>query len=149
MTLRYRGIDYTPPVQSVELTETEVLGLYRGLPWRRCQIVQGVPVPQHVEQLKYRGVSYTIGVPGGETAAQPQAQTLEKLYESAPAQRVVPPAGRPTNKTARQLAMEASDRVHDEVIRQSLERRLGIARSKGDTTLIQLLEREAEQIHSV
>lgn len=153
MTLRYRGVDYTPSAPSIETTETEVLGLYRGTPWRRCQVINPVPAPSCVEHLKYRGVAYTTGAAAqpattAASAAQ-QTETLELLYEGAPARRPNPFASsrRQTFRIASQPLDEASQRMHTAAMRQSLERRLGVARSKGDTALVQLLEREAEQIH--
>jgi hypothetical protein len=57
MKLCYRGVcyDYTPP--TVETTQSEFVGKYRGLDWR-FSAVKKAPVQQTNLDLKYRGVAY-------------------------------------------------------------------------------------------
>lgn len=57
MKLCYRGVcyDYTPP--TVETTQGEFVGKYRGLDWR-FYAVKKAPVQQTNVDLKYRGVAY-------------------------------------------------------------------------------------------
>ncbi len=37
--LKYRGNNYQPPDMNVEIQEGEVVGRYRGIPWRMHQVV--------------------------------------------------------------------------------------------------------------
>ena len=57
MKLCYRGVcyDYTPA--TVETTQSEFVGKYRGLDWR-FSTVKKAPVQQTNVELKYRGVAY-------------------------------------------------------------------------------------------
>ena len=60
MKLSYRGVsyEYTPP--TVEIAEDEIVGTYRGLDWRGCNLVKP-PVQQATVDLMYRGVAFTTG----------------------------------------------------------------------------------------
>lgn len=60
MKLTYRGVsyEYTPP--TVEMTEGELVGQYRGLDWRFCNLKKA-PVHQPTLDLMYRGVAYSTG----------------------------------------------------------------------------------------
>lgn len=57
MKLCYRGVcyDYTPA--TVETTQSEFVGKYRGLDWRFCAVKKS-PVQQTNVEMKYRGVAY-------------------------------------------------------------------------------------------
>jgi hypothetical protein len=57
MKLTYRGVsyEYTPP--TIETTEGELAGKYRGLDWRFCNLKKA-PVQQATVELMYRGVAY-------------------------------------------------------------------------------------------
>jgi hypothetical protein len=57
MKLCYRGVcyDYNPP--TVETTESEFVGKYRGLDWRFHAVKKAPVQPTNVE-LQYRGVAY-------------------------------------------------------------------------------------------
>ncbi|WP_336654492.1 DUF4278 domain-containing protein [Phormidium sp. CCY1219] len=75
MELTYRGVtyEYTPP--TIEMTEGELGGKYRGLDWRFCNQKKN-PVQQPTLELKYRGVAYTTGsqpasAPASDRAAVP------------------------------------------------------------------------------
>ncbi len=60
MKLSYRGVsyDYNPP--TVETTDGEVGGKYRGLDWR-FRNMKKPPMLQPIVNLKYRGVSFQAG----------------------------------------------------------------------------------------
>ncbi|GAB4295903.1 MAG: DUF4278 domain-containing protein [Oscillatoriaceae cyanobacterium] len=74
MQLRYRGISYESTPPSVEITQTEAVGKYRGLDWRFYGIKKA-PVQQATLDLKYRGVAYrTNATP--VTAAAPVSQPV-------------------------------------------------------------------------
>ncbi len=124
MKLCYRGAgyDHTPPV--LEVTESELLGQYRGRP---CHFtyVRHIPCPQPVAMMKFRGHAYRTTPSGG----------IEPL----------PPISAPTPSPlsqARRHLLEEATRVHQENIRRSLARRLEVAQAQGNQQLLTQLERE-------
>jgi hypothetical protein len=76
MKLSYRGstYDYTPV--TVDVTEGELAGKYRGLDWKFCN-QKKAPVQQATVELKYRGVALTTGdEQSANTSAPEQARRL-------------------------------------------------------------------------
>ncbi len=57
MKLNYRGVSYEYNPPTVEITEGEVVGKYRGLDWRFHNLKKP-PVLQPPANLTYRGVAY-------------------------------------------------------------------------------------------
>ena len=55
MSLIYRGVKYEPIQNSVELSEGEVIGRYRGADFKR-RIPKHLPTKHQAHGLKYRGV---------------------------------------------------------------------------------------------
>jgi hypothetical protein len=140
MKLSYRGAsyEYTPP--TLEVTEGEIIGRYRGQVLRK-HTVQNVP-PQPIVELKYRGVSYYTDRFGGVNAAvKPQA----KANVSEPAT-VPTPRATITTPSALRRAKEEWLQVHRSNLRQNLERRLQIAKERGDQNLVNQLESELQYI---
>lgn len=140
MKLCYRGVeyDYNPP--SLEVTEREILGRYRGRTMR-FSYVQHIPFPQPVAQLQYRGADYATNAQGQrETLGEQSAYGTPALQTSS-----ANPAASPTARARRQLLQEAS-RVHRENMQRSLKRRLSIAQAQGNSHLVQQLEQEMHQI---
>ncbi|WP_008316375.1 DUF4278 domain-containing protein [Leptolyngbya sp. PCC 6406] len=134
MKLCYRGVeyDYTPPV--LEVTESEVLGCYRGRPCN-FSYVRHIPFPQPVAAMKFRGHAYQTNSHG----------SLEPLAQMPEAEVVPPtPAYRSMTQARRQLLKEAT-RIHQDNIRRSLEHRMAIARSQGNDGLLHQLEEELHQ----
>lgn len=83
MKLSYRGVsyDYIPP--TVETTQSEVVGKYRGLDWRFCA-VKKAPVQQTNLDLKYRGVAYnTNGKTSGFSVSEKARQAMIARQRSA------------------------------------------------------------------
>lgn len=135
MKLCYRGVkyDYTPPV--LEVSESEMLGRYRGRPLH-FSYVSHVPFPQPEADLKYRGKPYHTTRQGTVEAVvavkqAPQEPQFKPVFDSMAAAR-------------RSLLQEASE-MHQANIRRSLERRMQIAQAKGDQQLLQQLEAEMHQ----
>lgn len=60
--LSYRGIDYEPNSPTVEVTEDEIIGKYRGQVCK-CPKVKDAIGLEPVSGLKYRGVSVKLEVP--------------------------------------------------------------------------------------
>ncbi|MBD0337134.1 MAG: DUF4278 domain-containing protein [Cyanobacteria bacterium Co-bin13] len=138
MRLTYRGVayDYNPP--SLEMSESEILGQYRGRS-HRFSYVRHVPFPQPVADLKYRGIAYHTNS-NGQVEAMPG-----QVKEARPAPQK---AARPANamvEARRQLLTEAAQ-SHRDSIQRSLEHRLAVARAQGNEPLIQQLEAEKHQL---
>lgn len=130
MKLSYRGASYDYNQPTLEITEGEILGKYRGATWR-CHTLQEVPTPQPTANLTYRGTRYTTGS-GSEAGISYQKQV--KKTEAA----VKIPS---TLSAAKEIA-----RIHQANLQRNLERRLQAARLRGDQTLVQLLEAEFNQL---
>jgi hypothetical protein len=131
MKLCYRGVeyDYTPP--ALEVTESEILGRYRGRP-QRFSYVRHVPFPQPVAAMKFRGNAYRTDSHGGmEPIKAPVAQAESPAYSSMAQAR-------------RRLLQEAAS-IHQDNIRRSLERRMEVARAQGNDMLLHQLENEMHQ----
>lgn len=73
MKLIYRGqsYEYNPP--TVEYTESEVGGKYRGLDWRFRNLKQQ-PVLHPRANLTYRGVSYQVHPATEDSSVKPRTQ---------------------------------------------------------------------------
>jgi hypothetical protein len=132
MKLCYRGVNYNREPLSLEVSESEIMGKYRGQEYHRCY-------PRHVPQLnpkprlQYRGLAYQT-CPLIQTEASLNAQ----LAAIARACGQIPPLE--DEKTEK-----AAD-IHRENLRHNLDRRLEIARAKGDRDLVRLLEKECKQL---
>lgn len=135
MKLCYRGVqyDYTPPV--LEVSESEMLGHYRGRPLH-FSYVRHIPFPQPEADLKYRGRAYHTTRQGQieavvEVKKAPQAPQFKPVFDSMAAAR-------------RSLLQEATT-MHQTSMKRSLERRMQVAQAKGDEQLLRQLEDEMHQ----
>jgi hypothetical protein len=137
MKLTYRGVSYEYNPPTLELTEGEIGGKYRGANWRQSYL-RHIPIPQPVANLKYRGVAYSTGHPVDVEASQ-----LRKRYVNG--ETVTTAEAVPTVSSRKQLLDELNN-AHLTNIRRNLEHRLQVARAKGDQNLIRLLEAEAEHM---
>jgi hypothetical protein len=63
MQLCYRGIPYQKNPTTIPSIEGEIVGKYRGKPWRKL-VFKGSFSVQRFRQLKYRGISYISSVWG-------------------------------------------------------------------------------------
>lgn len=153
MRLTYRGASYEsnqPAIQSeagehsgsrhseFDNAAGDLSGNYRGANWRH-HYPRHIPVPQPAAQLNYRGVGYCIGDPidvelmllrgRNDRASTPTKEAISMVC------------------TRKEVLDQLND-IHLANIRQSLERRLEVARAKDDQNLISLLEAEAKQMAS-
>ncbi len=133
MKLTYRGVAYEYSPIPVEMTPGEIGGKYRGVAWRRYH-PESVPVSQMFAQLKYRGVAYCIGDPQ-KIQRKEDIVTSQERY-AATTQKVNNPF----------KSRDELNKTHLSNIRKNLERRLQLAKQRGDANLIYLLEEEAKQI---
>ncbi len=134
MKLSYRGVSYEHSPSTLEVTEGEILGKYRGIGWH-CHTLKEMPVPQPNMALKYRGVAYNTN-PAAATTGSCNVRVTAANVASAVARPVV--ASKVLNKE-----LEA---VHRFNLQRNLERRLQVARERGDLALINLLEAESRQL---
>ncbi|MDJ0694424.1 MAG: DUF4278 domain-containing protein [Mastigocoleus sp. MO_167.B18] len=134
MKLTYRGVAYEYTPIPVKMTPGEVGGKYRGVPWRHYQAESIPTMHQNFARLKYRGVAYCIGEPQNIQERE-DAVTLQERY-AASAHKV--------NNVFK--SRDELTKTHLSNIRKNLERRLQLAKQRGDTNLIDLLEEEAKQI---
>ncbi|MGF1458468.1 MAG: DUF4278 domain-containing protein [Leptolyngbyaceae cyanobacterium] len=134
MRLCYRGVkyDYTPPV--LEVSESEILGQYRGRQ-HHFAYVRHVPFPQPEANLKFRGAAY-------HTTRQGEVETAE--FDNTAQQSNFTPVFDSMAAARRSLLQEAAD-IHKANIKRSLERRIQVAQSKGDEQLLRKLESEMHE----
>lgn len=147
MQYSYRGVEYNHAPPSLEVTDTEILGSYRGTPSRRRHYATtNLHQPTHV--MQYRGVEYGQGV-STSTHRQPVSEPSPQIPDVVPqsiavgsAMNYARPAGRLGIRDVSEL-----EKVHNTFIRQTLEHRLAVAKRKGDQGLIQMLEQEQHQLN--
>lgn len=141
MKLAYRGVSYESNLPNLEVTEGEIGGKYRGTTWRE-KYPRHIPVPYPRVDLKYRGVAYSVGDP-----VDIEAIELPKDYANAETSTTIPattPAS--SNQSGRQQVLAELHNTHLQNLRCNLEHRLQVARAKGDSDLIRILEAEARQL---
>jgi hypothetical protein len=136
MKLTYRGAQYEYEPSNQEVTEGEIGGNYRGQPWH-VHYPKHIPVPHSIKNLTYRSVAYSTGRP---VAAKSQAVTrLAAALEN-----------NSIWSTRNPDVIDEAARIHLANIRSSLERRLAVAKAKGDENLVRMLEKESKQLsHSL
>lgn len=134
MQYTYRGVTYNREPLTLEVTEGEIGGTYRGQAWHNHY-------PRHVPELKpkpylqYRGVAYSKR-PYIQTGPRIACQ-IEPLRYAVNADQISDEAVTHTN-----LAQQ----IHLENIRRHLEHRLQVAKEKGDRELIAILQQESQQL---
>ncbi len=132
MKLSYRGGHYEYNPLTLEVTEGEILGSYRGATWR-CRTLKEVPVPQPDVTLCYRGTTYNPRQAARLTSAN------TGLFRAANALKAVSvPDALPVYREI--------GRIHCSNLHRNLERRLQVAKEQGNKTLISLLEAESKQL---
>ncbi|WP_448561726.1 DUF4278 domain-containing protein [Trichothermofontia sp.] len=149
MKLTYRGVSYEPAPSTLPVVEEPVGGIYRGAVWRRHR-PQQEPALQPPVQLTYRGVPYAAHLfhaPAAVAVAEPTAATVTQpeMPQDILAQQAAVAAFHFPRKSKRKLLSETWQR-HRQNVRLSTEHRLEVARQKGDTRLVQMLEQELDQL---
>lgn len=124
MKLNYRGVKYEAELSKLAVAQGSIGGKYRGQNWRVRHPLE-VREPEAVYNLRYRGVSYCTGQ--GSIVGQPKS--------------VAQPVSAPRRKQ-REKVFDQIKVAHLTNIRRTLERRMQIAKAKGDQQLVQLLEAE-------
>lgn len=136
MKLCYRGIeyDYNPP--SLEVTESELQGRYRGRPLH-FSYVKHIPFPQPVAELTYRGVPYRTNANGQVEQISRPVATKSQFQTNR--------AANPMAEARRNLLKEAAV-VHRQNVERTLRRRIEVAKSQGNDQLLHQLEAEMHQL---
>jgi hypothetical protein len=122
MKLSYRGVNYDEAPSTLEVTEGEIGGMYRGQKWR-YHYPRHVATPLPIHNLKYRGVPYGS----------------DQLIATTPAKTGI-------IRNEREQILDEWTNLHLQNIRRSLEHRLQVAKANGDQNLIRLLEAEFKQM---
>lgn len=138
MRLTYRGVEYDHNPPSLEVSESEILGHYRGRP-QRFSYVRHIPFPQPAADLRYRGAAYRT-TSSGQIESVPTAARADRPAVSASNR-----AASSMAEARRQLLREAAN-AHRESIQRALEHRLAVAKAQGNESLIQQLEAERHQL---
>ncbi|MEQ8753007.1 MAG: DUF4278 domain-containing protein [Coleofasciculus sp. G1-WW12-02] len=129
----YRGVHYNDTPSTLEVSEGEIGGTYRGQKWQ-LHYLRHIPEPLPTHDLKWRGVGYQTDKPS--------------VVKSTPVKSSMTMVGTRSwfLNNSRQKAFPQTSITHLENICQSLEHRLDVARAKGDQDLVRQLEKESEQI---
>ncbi len=131
MKLTYRGIEYETESSSLEVQSGGVGGKYRGREWN-------YKYPRHIPDLKrkiykqYRGVAY---------GSRPVVKTYATITKEGDRKNNCCPV-----KIKYYSAAEQAAKIHLENITRNLERRIEVAKAKGDKQLINLLEKESKEL---
>lgn len=138
MQLTYRGLSYEQPTSTLRWSKGPVIGQYRGVPVQ-TQTVDRIP-PQAPRQLSYRGLAYRVDRLG-QIVYEPSVDGLSVDERSqSPVTQPAQPA------IAERSPLLGAAQTHHRAMLASLERRIDIARTKGDQHLLALLEAERQQI---
>lgn len=138
MRLTYRGVDYDHNPPSLEMSESEITGCYRGRSYQ-FSYVRHVPFPQPVAELTYRGVAYKTNAKGQAEAvlSQPVGNRKDGVVGLHPVRTMA--------EARRQLLKEAAS-AHRSNIQRSLEHRITVARNQGNEPLVRQLEEEMHHL---
>ena len=140
MESTYRDNNYESNQFNVELVEGEIGVEHQGTNWKQ-KYPRHIRVPQPKIDLNYRGVESTSDDPIDQEANLLHREYIAANSVAVPGKNEVVPT-----KTSRQQVLEELNQTHLNNLRRNLERRLQVAREKGDENLIRLLEAEFEQI---
>lgn len=135
MNLSYRGVKYNEKPLNFESIEGENFGKYRShqTTYR---------YPRHIAQLQPKILQY-----GGVLYSTQSWATSHQGSQNTENSQVC--VCSLSQAPLRKPKMTTTAEIHLENLRQNLERRLQVAKSKGDEDLINLLEREYQQLAQV
>ncbi|MBD2072205.1 DUF4278 domain-containing protein [Leptolyngbya sp. FACHB-671] len=143
MKLSYRGVRYDSVSTPINMVESEGTGNYRGSNFH-FTYPRHIPVRQPVLELKYRGVAYQTNATGGVESISPAIRAAKAAVRD-----VFRPSGMDQARSAiraRQEILSEVAKVHRQNIERSLQHRIEVARERGDQNLVNVLEREMQQI---
>lgn len=126
MKLSYRGNEYEKDNSILEMRESEISGKYRGHCWKYKSLNH--LLPNHPKlNLQYRGIPYGV-----------------VSEEKEPIQYITP--FQFTQKTDPVISHQNTEKIHLENLRLNLIRRLNSAKINGNSDLIEMLEKEFQQL---
>ena len=140
MESTYRDNNYESNQFNVELVEGEIGVEHQGTNWKQ-KYPRHIRVPQPKIELKSPGAECSTG-----DLIDIEANQLRQNYIADDSVAVTKKNEVVLTKTKRQQLLEELNNVHLNNLRRNLERRLQVAREKGDENLIRLLEAEFEQL---
>jgi hypothetical protein len=131
MKLHYRGVEYTRTPYNLEIIEGEIAGKYRGQDWQHHYPRHMVDLQPKVG-LQYRGVPYKTCQVAKEPVAniEVQRQQLNQSFE----------------RTQPRAVIDEAEKIHLDNMRRNLERRLQVAKASGNDSLVQILEKESQDL---
>ncbi len=133
MKLLYRGVQHNYHFPTLEVIEAEIQGNYRGVADHRPAL-RVPPVPQLSYDLICRSAPYTTSDRAGQV-------TVGRVAIAPP------PSAHPASPVVlTSTLLNHPARIHEQHLRQNLERRLQAAQDRGDHDLIYLLEAERRQL---
>lgn len=133
MDLCYRGVHYQRQPLSLEVSESEMTGTFRGQEYH-LRYPRHIPTLKAKPPLQYRGVAYQY-CPMIQTESTLQAQLAAIAKSCQPSY---------AESTANEARITAQTHLYN--MRRNLEYRLQVARARGDEQLISLLEKESQQL---
>jgi Domain of unknown function (DUF4278) len=139
MKLSYRGTHYDHAPVSTEMVESDIAGQYRGQAFH-VTYPKHIPVPQPALHLQYRGVNYRTSGDGLLQTIPASVQTRPALEDEVMSAQILPFI------QARQSRFSDLAKVHHDNLLRNLQRRLEVAKARGDQFLIRQLEDEMQQI---
>lgn len=128
--MKYRGIQYKSETSLLEMKESDIIGKYRGSNWN-------YKLPKHIPQLQpkpfltYRGVAYST-CPNATFTTIDNENSLTTI---APHSRIA--------NTVEEYNLE---QVHLHNLKQNLERRIKVAQNSHNDCLLEMLQRESQQL---
>lgn len=132
--MKYRGQEYEALPLSLEILEGDMVGCYRGQMFHP-KYVKHLPEASSEFRLRYRGATYvTGGCVQGVTQTEEMAAALGSTLGPTVSE-IVP--------LRRKIDSQLSQAHHSNLVR-NIDRRLQVARSQGNTQLVQALEAERE-----
>jgi Domain of unknown function (DUF4278) len=134
--MKYRGVEYQPAIPDLEIMDSDIVECYRGQKIRQ-KYVKHLPESSPEFQLRYRGVDYTIG---SDPSLIEQRSVSSEADEQEVVSMVIPMHRTSAIRSAR------SAETHHHNLSQNLEHRLEVARTQGNSSLVEILEAERENI---
>jgi hypothetical protein len=131
MKLKYRGAQYQSETSLLEMKESDITGKYRGNE-RKYKLPRHVPQLRPKFGLNYRGVAYST-CPNMIPAMTTNSETPLKVIS-------------PHSCIAHPVAKSTLEQLHLENLRQNLERRIKLAQQAQNHCLLEMLEKESQQL---
>ena len=127
MKMKYRGNDYRSETSVMEMTESDIIGKYRGL---EC----GYKLPKHIPQLRpklgltYRGITYNTC---------PNTVAICTTNQT-PVKEIAPHSRIPNHQNLGD--------IHLQNLKLNLERRIRVAQENQNDYLLEMLRKESLQL---